>query len=102
MTAPTVDEKRAQALELHLAGATYDQIAQKVGYTDRGNAHRAVQRALDDLGTYTTNDSITTELARLDAMPAIMTTGCRRVELHPQSKEMILPRLIEIQSRASR
>jgi len=67
MTSP-VDEKRAKALELHLAGATYDSIAQAVGYASKSGAHKAVQEALDDLGNYASDDVIETELARLDAM----------------------------------
>ena len=36
-----------RALELRTAGATYDQIAQALGYSDRSSACRAVQRCLD-------------------------------------------------------
>lgn len=38
--------RAAQALNLRKLGMTYDQIAQQVGYGDRGAAHRAVQREL--------------------------------------------------------
>lgn len=40
-------EKRAQALKLRKAGATYEQIAAKVGYASRGAAHNAVGEALE-------------------------------------------------------
>jgi len=36
----------AQALELKKAGASYDQIAQHLGYAQRSGAHHAVHRAL--------------------------------------------------------
>lgn len=42
-------EKQAQAIELRKAGATYDQIARKVGYSNRGSACRAVQKALEKI-----------------------------------------------------
>jgi hypothetical protein len=62
------DERRARALELHLAGATYDAIAAAVGYASRSGAHKAVQEALDDIGRYGPDENATTELVRLDAM----------------------------------
>ena len=39
-------EKAVQALALRKTGATYEQIAQALGYASRGAAHRAVQRLL--------------------------------------------------------
>ena len=84
----TVDERRAKALELHLAGATYDAIAEAVGYSDRGNAYRAVQQALDDLGTYTTDDSVQTELARLDAMLTGLWAKARRGDVQAIDRVM--------------
>lgn len=62
------DERRAKALELHLAGATYESIANAVGYASKSGAHKAVQEALDDLGKYGPDEATETELARLDAM----------------------------------
>lgn len=62
------DERRARALELHLAGATYESIAKAVGYASKSGAHKAVQEALDDLGKYGPDEATETELARLDAM----------------------------------
>lgn len=62
------DERRAKALELHLAGATYESIANAVGYASKSGAHKAVQEALDNLGKYGPDEATETELARLDAM----------------------------------
>src|SRR5690625_1695922 len=42
-------EKQAQSIELRKAGATYDQIARKVGYANRGSAYRAVKSALEKI-----------------------------------------------------
>lgn len=41
--------RRMKALELHLAGATYELIAEQLGYSDKGHAHRDVAKALADL-----------------------------------------------------
>lgn len=62
-------EKRTRALELHLAGATYDAIAKSVGYASRSGAYKAVQEGLKQLGDPpTTAEADATDLARLDAM----------------------------------
>lgn len=69
MTSPQTDNRRAKALELHLAGATYDAIATAVGYASRSGAHKAVQEALSGLGRPAAGSEVlTTEIARLDAM----------------------------------
>lgn len=63
------DDKKARALELHLAGASYQTIATQLGYASKASAHKIVQQALVDLGTPSmSDDDATTELARLDAM----------------------------------
>lgn len=67
MTSRAAD-RRGRALELRLAGATYDKIAQAVGYASKSGAHKAVQEALVGLGKFTPDDVVETELARLDAM----------------------------------
>ena len=38
--------REAEALELRSQGKTYDQIAHELGFSNRGAAHKAVQRAL--------------------------------------------------------
>lgn len=68
-SSPPPDERRTKALELHLAGATYEAIAKAVGYASKSGAHKAVQEALKDLGAPPSNSEANeTELARLDAM----------------------------------
>lgn len=61
-------EQRRRALELRKAGATYDQIAQQVGYTNRGSAHRAVMAALKEITAEPAQEVRQLELERLDAM----------------------------------
>jgi hypothetical protein len=62
-------ERNQRALELHLAGATYERIAQVLGFASKATAHKAVKdalaaRPLPEEG----EDPATVELARLDAM----------------------------------
>ncbi len=64
----SAETKRANALELHLAGATYDAIAKAVGYASRSGAHQAVQAALKANITPEVTEAAKSELARLDAM----------------------------------
>ena len=45
--ADTAPSKAARALNLRTSGATYDQIAAEVGYTNRGSAYRAVKTELE-------------------------------------------------------
>lgn len=65
------DELRARALELHLAGATYQTIADQLGYASKASAHKVVREALDQLVMPEERplDGVTdTAIARLDAM----------------------------------
>ena len=71
---------QAKALELHLAGATYDTIAEQVGYASRSGAFAAVQAALD-AGVPVGDDLVQTELARLDAMLSSVWAKARRGDL---------------------
>lgn len=70
--ASRAEERRRQALELHLAGATYDEIAAQCEYAGRSGAYKAVQQALAARRTpdVAPEDAkpAETELARLDAM----------------------------------
>lgn len=60
-------DRRARALELHLAGASYQAIADALGYASRGSAHDAVQKALEDLAPDASQFEATA-IARIDAM----------------------------------
>jgi len=67
--ADALTDKQRKALELHLAGASYQAIAQALGYTNRGTAHKVVQRALElTRSEQNLPETAPTELARLDAM----------------------------------
>lgn len=74
----SADEKRARALELRLAGATYSQIANAVGYANKGSAHAAVKQALEAGRDAEVPEVAETELARLDAMLSGLWAKARR------------------------
>lgn len=59
-------ERRAQALELRKAGATYQEIANALGYANPSGAEKAVKRAIDLLGMEAAKDVVLMDLARLD------------------------------------
>jgi len=62
--------KRVRAVELLTAGYNYDQIAQEVGFTSRGSAHRAVTKALAEREIEAVGHLRALELERLDALHA--------------------------------
>lgn len=61
-------EKQRRALELRKAGASYEQIAEAVGYSDRAGAHKAVAAAIKNITREPARDVLTLELERLDTM----------------------------------
>jgi transposase-like protein len=64
--------KKVQAVELMLAGNSYDDIARQVGYTHRGSAHRAVRQALHDREVAAIDQLRSQEVERLDALQALI------------------------------
>lgn len=89
----TAAEKRAKALELRKAGATYDQIARQVGYHNRGNAYRAVHLALKEITAEPATEVIKLELERLDAMLLGLWPAARK------GKEAAVDRVLRIMER---
>lgn len=61
-------ERRTRAVQLRKAGATFEQIAQQVGYSDKSAAYNAVQIALQHLEREPAEELLALELARLDEM----------------------------------
>ena len=59
-------ERRAQALELRKAGATYQEIADALGYSAPAGAEKAVKRGIELLGMEAAKDVVLMDLARLD------------------------------------
>lgn len=60
--------KRDRALQLAAEGHSYEAIADAVGYSHRGSAHRAVFRALDEHEATDVEALRAMEVARLDVM----------------------------------
>lgn len=65
---PETARRDAEAAELRAQGYTYQQIADQLRYSDKGEAHHAVQRALQAIVKEPAEKLRTLELARLDAM----------------------------------
>jgi hypothetical protein len=61
-------ERRRKALELRKAGASYEQIATQLGYTNKGSVWRDVRDAIADIYREPAMDVRQLELGRLDAM----------------------------------
>ena len=66
--AATVGWRKARCVELALAGLCYDDIAEQVGYANRGTAWRTVQSALYERKVESVDEYRELELARLDAL----------------------------------
>jgi transposase-like protein len=60
--------RRARAVELALAGHSYDDIARQIGYSNRGTAWKVVQKALQAREVTAVDEYRHTELARLDRL----------------------------------
>lgn len=74
-----------RAVQLRMAGMTFTEIANALGYSNRGGAHKAVSRALKKWGWNTVDEYRQIELQRLDALttrywPAAMGKAERRDE----------------------
>ena len=63
-------ERKAEALKLRKSGATYEEIAKKLGLSGRTSAFECVQRAIRDITKEPAKDVLELEVARLDAMLA--------------------------------
>jgi hypothetical protein len=77
----TAAEKRKQALDLRRAGWTFEDIANEVGYANKGSAHRAVKQGIADITRESATELVELELARLDDMLAGMYEKARDGDL---------------------
>jgi hypothetical protein len=64
----TAAERKRRALELRRAGASYEQIADQIGYANRGGAHKAVTSALKTAVQEQADELRTLECERLDRL----------------------------------
>ncbi len=60
--------RRSRAVELAVAGRSYQQIADELGYANRGTVHRIVHRALQRHEMDSVDALRTVEVERLDAL----------------------------------
>lgn len=60
--------RQARAVELALAGFSYDEIARQVGYSNRGTAWRVVQKALNERAVESVDELRELALARLEKL----------------------------------
>lgn len=81
-------EREAVALELRKAGATYDDIARRLGYSNRSAARRLVVRALERTVSEPADELRTLECARLDAL--LQALWPKAMEGNPRSVEVAL------------
>ena len=68
----TATERRhrrdAEAAQLRASGLSYDDVADRLGFRDRGGARKAVQRALVDVVQHSTDEARRLAMQRLDAL----------------------------------
>ena len=87
-------ERARQALELRIAGATFDQIASQLGYANRSGAYLAVKAALNRIPAHEVEEYRRLNIERLNRMrlannPNIKSgdTAAMRVEISIQERE---------------
>lgn len=81
-------ERRAQALNLKIAGATYDAIARTLGYANRGNAHRDIHTALAAITKEPAEEYVKLQMARLDEMLLALWPKVRKGDAHAISRAL--------------
>ena len=65
-------ERQAAALKLRKSGLTYDDIAEQLGYSNRGAAFRAVMGAIERITDEPARELVRLECERLDALQAAL------------------------------
>jgi len=74
-------ERIAKALELRKAGATYEKIAQLLGYASKGSAHTAVKNALKEITSRPAEEIRSIEITRLETIITILWPKIRAGDL---------------------
>ncbi len=64
--------RRSRAVEMAAGGCTYQQIADELGYANRGTVHRLVRQALEAQQVESVELLRTVEVQRLDALQAAL------------------------------
>lgn len=76
------EKRREQAVELRLSGATFQQIAQQCGYTDKSSAWEAVRRAVRRIGREQAEELFDADMARLDKLLMAVWPKAMKGDLH--------------------
>ena len=80
-TAEAID-LQLQALELRRAGLTYDVIAERLGFSNRGSAYREVKNALKRTLQEPADELRTLEVDRLDRLQTALWANAMRGDNH--------------------
>ena len=75
-------DKERQALELRRAGIDYQTIAERLGYANKGGAHKAVRRALNRNLAVPASELRDLEADRLDRLQASLWRNALAGDLH--------------------
>lgn len=95
-TDPLHAEKVRKAIELRKAGATYEKIAEALGYENRSGAYKIVISALRDLVQEPARELRTLEAERLDSMTLALWARAQKGDL------AAIDRLLRIMERRAR
>lgn len=94
--------RRAQAVRLRLAGATYQQIAEAAGYSHKAAARNAVMRALTKVEAESVSELRVLENARLDADEMVLRTILQDAQAPARTKIAAVDARLRLSARRSR
>ncbi len=93
---PLAEWRKARAVELATQGHTYQQIADELGYANRGTVHRVVQQTLHAHQADSVDTLRALEVARLDALQQALWD--RAMDGHVPAAQAVV-RIIEARAR---
>lgn len=79
---PLAQWRKARAVELATQGRTYQQIADELGYANRGTVYRVVQQTLEAHQADSVETLRALEVARLDALPVQLWPAAMAGDVH--------------------
>jgi len=94
--------RRTQAVRLRMAGLTYEQIANQVGYSDKSAARHAIMRALTRLEAESVAELRALENARLDADEMVLRALISNTGLKPDVRIKAVNSRLHLAARRSR
>lgn len=94
--------RRAQAVRLRRDGATYEQIAELAGYSDKSTARKAVLRAFRQVEVESVTELRELENRRLDADETVLRTIIANGALKPETRLKAIDSRTRLSARRSR